>query len=144
MLLHCLAKKPERSAGQAGGIPKYRWFEPARLGGLTVANYLWMRPLPPIWNKFSQKIRQSAEKIMVMLKEFDLKTSIGLVQLAFTPINLRSEIYRRLIPLAKVAESADALDSKSSVLNRRVGSIPTFGIASSSLNAGFFASIFDR
>ncbi len=35
----------------------------------------------------------------------------------------------RLIQLAKVAESADALDSKSSVLNRRVGSIPTFGTA---------------
>ena len=65
--------------------------------------------------------------MMGMLKEFDLKTFIGLVQLAFTPVNLRSEIYRRLIPLAKVAESADALDSKSSVLNRRVGSIPTFG-----------------
>ncbi len=35
----------------------------------------------------------------------------------------------RLKNLAKVAESADALDSKSSVLNRRVGSIPTFGTA---------------
>ncbi len=65
-----------------------------------------------------------------MLKEFDLKTFIGLVQLAVPPVNLCSEIYQRLISLAKVAESADALDSKSSVLNRRVGSIPTFGIAS--------------
>ena len=60
-------------------------------------------------------------------KEFDLKTFIGLVRLPFSSVNLSSQIYQRLISLAKVAESADALDSKSSVLNRRVGSIPTFG-----------------
>lgn len=79
-----------------------------------------------------------------ILEEFDLKTFIGLVQWAVASVNLRSEIYQQLISLAKVAESADALDSKSSVLNRRVGSIPTFGIASLLINAGVFASIFDR
>ena len=39
--------------------------------------------------------------------------------------------------LAKVAELADALDSKSSVLNRRVGSIPTFGTVRMTKNLVF-------
>jgi hypothetical protein len=100
--------------------------------------------ITPNLEQIPRKAQAIVEKRMGMFKEFDLKTSVGLVQLAVTSVNLRSEIYRRLITLAKVAESADALDSKSSVLNRRVGSIPTFGIASLSINAGVFASIFDR